>query len=112
MGNEAFAKVPKATLNSLLEHKNIRTLQAVLSYHVISGSIYSNNLRAKNTVRTLEKENMLVEVHNGDVIINHAAHVTHANIAASNGVVHIIDAVLLPPSMTKTRTHEKYCRAR
>merc|ERR1719201_3107343 len=99
--NEAFAKLPKATLNSLLQPKNIRTLQAVLEYHVVSGSIYSSSLKSENTVKTLESETMLVEVRNGGVTINHAAHVTMANVAASNGVVHIIDAVLLPPSMTK-----------
>merc|ERR1719201_2920358 len=99
--NEAFAKLPKATLNSLLQPKNIRTLQAVLEYHVVSGSIYSSSLKSENTVKTLESETMLVEVRNGGVTINHAAHVTMANVAASNGVVHIIDAVLMPPSMTK-----------
>merc|ERR1712032_1573867 len=79
--NEAFAKLPKATLNSLLQPKNIRTLQAVLEYHVVSGSIYSSSLKSENTVKTLESETMLVEVRNGGVPI--------------------IDAVLLPPSMTK-----------
>merc|ERR1719454_1799365 len=99
--NAAFAKLPKATLNSLLEYKNIKTLQAVLEYHVVSGAIYSKSLKSENTVKTLESETMLVEVKNGGVTINHAAHVTTADVAASNGVVHIIDAVLLPPSMTK-----------
>merc|ERR1719454_1486656 len=98
--NAAFAKLPKATLNSLLEYKNIKTLQAVLEYHVVSGAIYSSTLKSENTVKTLESETMLVEVRNGGVIINHAAHVTTADIAASNGVVHIIDTVLMPPSMT------------
>merc|ERR1740138_1105753 len=99
--NAAFAKLPKATLNSLLQYKNIKTLQAVLEYHVVSGSIYSSSLKSENTVKTLESETMLVEVRNGGVTINHAAHVTTADVAASNGVVHIIDAVLMPPSMTK-----------
>merc|ERR1740138_91886 len=99
--NAAFAKLPKATLNSLLQYKNIKTLQAVLEYHVVSGLIYSSSLKSENTVKTLESENMLVEVRNGGVTINHAAHVTTADVAASNGVVHIIDAVLLPPSMTE-----------
>merc|ERR1719454_2338036 len=99
--NAAFAKLPKATLNSLLKYKNIKTLQAVLEYHVVSGAICSKSLKSENTVKTLESETMLVEVKNGGVTINHAAHVTTADVAASNGVVHIIDAVLLPPSMTK-----------
>merc|ERR1719454_684522 len=99
--NAAFAKLPKATLNSLLKYKNIKTLQAVLEYHVVSGAIYSKSLKSENTVKTLESETMLVEVKNGGVTINHAAHVTTADVAASNGVVHIIDAVLMPPSMTR-----------
>merc|ERR1719478_1459841 len=71
--NAAFAKLPKATLNSLLEYKNIKTLQAVLEYHVVSGSIYSSSLKSENTVRTLESETMLVEVRNGDAPVHDEA---------------------------------------
>merc|ERR1712037_934047 len=58
--NEAFAKLPKATLNSLLEPKNIKTLDAILSYHVVSGSIFSKKLKASQRVKTLQGSTVVV----------------------------------------------------
>merc|ERR1712032_1773641 len=95
--NEAFAKLPKATLNSLLEPKNIKQLDAILEYHVVAGAaVYSKQLKASQNVKTLEGETLLVQKGWRGVTINGKARVTTADVGASNGVVHIIDTVLIP----------------
>merc|ERR1719353_1447915 len=95
--NEAFAKLPKATLHSLLEPKNIKQLDAVLEYHVVAGAaVYSKDLKASQHVKTLEGQQILVEKSWRGVYINGKAKVTTADVGATNGVVHIIDTVLIP----------------
>merc|ERR1712032_136091 len=95
--NEAFAKLPKATLNSLLEPKNIKQLDAVLEYHVVAGAaVYSKDLKASQHVKTLEGQQILVQKDWRGVYINGKAKVTTADVGATNGVVHIIDTVLVP----------------
>jgi len=95
--NEAFAKIPAATLAHLLDPKNVKELDAVLEYHIISGAaIYSKDLKPYQQVETLEGDNVTIAVA-GRVIVNSAT-VTAADNAATNGVVHIIDGVLLPPA--------------
>jgi len=94
--NAAFAKVPSATLKSLLDPKNVKQLDQVLEYHVVSGNIHSNQLHYRQNVKTLEGQNLLVEKHSSGVYINRKAKVTTADVGATNGVVHIIDTVLIP----------------
>jgi len=95
--NEAFAKVPASTLAQLLDPKNIKELQALLEYHVIAGAaVYSKDLKSFQMVKTVEGEEVKI-VKAGRVFVNKAT-VTSADNAASNGVVHIIDGVLSPPS--------------
>jgi len=99
--NNAFAKLPAATLKSLLEPQNINELDAVLEYHVVSGAaVYSKDLKPTQNVKTLEGESLLIEVKNGKVTINGKSEVTTADVSASNGVVHIVDTVLIPPSQS------------
>ena len=93
--NEAFAKIPKTTLAHLLDPKNIKELQSVLEYHVISGSVYSKDLKTYQTAKTLEGDEVKI-VKAGRVLVNNAT-VTAADNKANNGVVHIIDSVLMPP---------------
>merc|ERR1719230_2403658 len=102
--NEAFAKLPKETLQHLLEPKNIKELDAILEYHVISGAaVFKDDLKAEQKVKTLEGQT--VEIKKADNIVSvNQAKVTTADVTASNGVVHIIDAVLMPPSPTPTPT--------
>merc|ERR1719440_2611822 len=103
--NEAFAKLPADLLNKLLEPKNIKQLQSVLEYHVVSGAaVYSKDLQPRNNVKTLEGESLVVVISSGQVMINQQAKVTTADVDATNGVVHIIDTVLIPPSMQTTST--------
>ena len=98
--NEAFAKVPAATLAHLLDPANIKELDAVLEYHVIAGAaVFAKDLKPFQMVKTLEGEDVKI-VKAGRVVVNNAT-VTAADNAATNGVVHIIDGVLLPP-MTPT----------
>merc|ERR1712032_455418 len=95
--NEAFAKLPKATLNSLLEPKNIKQLDDVLEYHVVAGAaVHSKDLKASQRVKTLMGEQLTVTKSWRGVRINGKAKVTTADVAATNGVVHIIDTVLIP----------------
>ena len=98
--NEAFAKVPAATLTHLLDPKNIKELQAVLEYHVIAGAaVFAKDLKPEQMVTSLEGQvlNISASARFG-VQINGVAMVTAADNAATNGVVHIIDAVLIPPT--------------
>ena len=95
--NEAFGKVPADVLKHLLDPKNIKELDAVLEYHVIAGAaVHAKDLKPEQKVKTLEGDELFIEASSKGVEINHVAHVTTADVDATNGVVHIIDAVLLP----------------
>merc|ERR1712166_818272 len=97
--NEAFAKLSASILAHLLEPANVKELDAVLEYHVVSGAaVFSNYLTDGETIKTVEGQNVTVSIYNGRVFINNAL-VTTADVAASNGVIHIIDTVLnMPPA--------------
>ena len=97
--NEAFAKLPAAALKELLQPQNVGKLKAVLTYHVVSGSVHAKDLRDGEMVTTLEGQKLRVTINRGGVFID-GAKVTTADVDASNGVVHIIDSVLLPPKKT------------
>jgi uncharacterized surface protein with fasciclin (FAS1) repeats len=95
--DEAFAKVPKAQLDALLADKE--ALKAVLLYHVVPGKVMAADaikLDGKSAKMASGAETKIM-VMGGTVMINQA-HVTQADIAASNGVIHVIDAVILPPA--------------
>jgi uncharacterized surface protein with fasciclin (FAS1) repeats len=92
----AFAKVPPDLLNSLLA--NPQQLRAVLTYHVVPGRVTAADVVRLQTARTVQGENVRINAAGGTVRINDAT-VTTADVAASNGVIHIIDTVLLPPSI-------------
>merc|ERR1711865_261344 len=95
--NKAFAKIPAATLTRLLDPANIKELDALPEYHVIAGSaIFAKDLKPTQEVKTLEGDKLNIVVNAGRVTVNNNK-VTAADNAASNGVVHIIDGVLLFP---------------
>merc|ERR1712032_319916 len=103
--NAAFAKLPKATLGSLLEPKNKDKLVGILTYHVVSGAaVFSKDLKPTRNVKTLQGDDVLVTSSSAGVTINGNSKVIAADIAATNGVVHIIDTVLMPPTPTTTPT--------
>merc|ERR1712166_1593257 len=97
--NEAFAKLSASILAHLLDPANVKELDAVLEYHVVSGAaVFSNYLTDGETIKTVEGQNVTVSIYNGRVFINNAL-VTTADVAASNGVIHIINTVLnMPPA--------------
>merc|ERR1712222_201977 len=96
--NEAFAKIPKDELEKLLDPKNIKTLDAILEYHVVSGAaVHAKDLKRDNHFKTLEGSEIDVEkTSDGHVYVNRKSRVTSADNDATNGVVHIIDGVLIP----------------
>merc|ERR1712139_736908 len=94
--NEAFAKLDKALLAALLEPKNVKKLTEVLTYHVYAGEAKSTDLKNGEEVKTLEGESVKVTIDGSSVKLNNAD-VTTANVLTTNGVVHIIDQVLVPP---------------
>ncbi|MEK6477399.1 fasciclin domain-containing protein [Catalinimonas sp. 4WD22] len=96
--NEAFAALPEGTLEMLLKPENKDKLVAILTYHVVSGSVESSALSDGMDVATVEGSDIAVEIEGESVMINNAS-VVNANVGASNGVVHVIDKVILPPNM-------------
>lgn len=98
--NAAFNALPAGTLDSLLEPANKEQLSGILTYHVVAGNITSDQLTDGQKVETVNGETLTVKIQDGKVMIMDAAggtaNVTSADVKASNGVVHIIDAVLLP----------------
>jgi uncharacterized surface protein with fasciclin (FAS1) repeats len=93
--NAAFAKLPKATLAKLLKPENKEMLKKILTYHVIPGKITSKMLKPSQQVETVEGSKVTVKVRGKKVMINNAT-VLKADVAASNGVVHSIDTVIMP----------------
>src|SRR4051812_31885538 len=93
--DEAFAKLPAGTLQELLKPENKAKLQSILKYHVISGKKISGDVMKSNAAQTVQGSNLTIKTRNGDVMVNNA-HVVKADVAADNGVIHVIDTVLLP----------------
>lgn len=97
--NEAFDALPEGVLESLLKPENKDQLIAVLTYHVIPALVASTDLEDGMTAATVQGENVKVSLKDGAKV--NGANVAKADIKASNGMVHVIDAVILPPSMSK-----------
>ncbi|MBE9096133.1 fasciclin domain-containing protein [Tychonema sp. LEGE 07203] len=93
----AFAALPKATLDDLLKPANKAKLTKILTYHVVPGAVLSTSLKS-GEVATVEKSKLKVEVKGGKVKVG-GANVVKADIKASNGVIHVIDKVLMPPDV-------------
>ena len=93
--DEAFAKLPKGTVESLLKDK--KALTNILLYHVVSGSVMASDVVKLDKATTISKNDVNVSVVDGKVFINESQ-VTTADVKASNGVIHIIDTVLIPES--------------
>ncbi|SLN43939.1 Immunogenic protein MPT70 precursor [Pseudoruegeria aquimaris] len=93
--NEAFAALPAGTVENLLKPENKDQLVAVLTYHVVAGNYPASSLAGKRgALTTVNGKNIHVDGRNG-VKVN-SSNVTAADIRASNGVIHVIDKVLLP----------------
>jgi uncharacterized surface protein with fasciclin (FAS1) repeats len=101
--NDAFAKLPPATLQSLLEPANQETLTKILTYHVVAAEVMAADV-APGEVVTVEGQPFTIEVEGSDVFIvdgkGGRAQVVTTDVEASNGVIHVIDTVLIPADVT------------
>src|SRR4051794_19171041 len=93
--DEAFAKLPAGTVENLLKPENKAKLVAILTYHVVPGQVMAADVSKLKTAKTVEGEPLKISTANGKVMIDKST-VTKADIAASNGVIHVIDTVLMP----------------
>lgn len=93
--NAAFAALPAGTVDGLLKPENKAALTNVLTYHVVSGSVKAADLKDGQKVKTLQGEELTVTIKDGKVMINEA-NVSTADLTGSNGVIHVLDAVLMP----------------
>jgi uncharacterized surface protein with fasciclin (FAS1) repeats len=91
----AFAKLPPGVLEDLLKPENKEKLAKILTYHVVAGEVMAKDVVKLDSVQTLEGANLTIHAGKGGVMVNNA-HVTRTDIVASNGVIHVIDTVLLP----------------
>lgn len=95
--DEAFAKLPAGTVETLLKPENKDQLTAILTYHVVPGKMKAADVVKLTEAKTVNGKPLSISVKGGSVMIN-GAKVTTADVAASNGVIHVIDSVILPPS--------------
>ena len=105
--NDAFAKLPEGTVATLLKPENLATLQGILKYHVVAGKFMAADVIAlvkdnngKATVTTVNGDTLTISVKKGSVYIKDSkgtsAKVTAADLDTTNGVIHVIDTVLMP----------------
>lgn len=93
----AFAKLPAGTVEELLKPENKEKLTAILTYHVVPGAVMAEQVTQLSEAKTVNGAMVKISAKNGKVMINDANVVT-PNIETSNGVIHVIDRVILPPS--------------
>ena len=93
----AFAKLPAGTVESLLKPENKAKLTAILTYHVVPGAVKAEQVTKLDEAKTVNGAMVKVSTDHGKVMINNA-NVVKADIPASNGVIHVIDKVILPPA--------------
>lgn len=93
--DDAFNKLPPGTVESLLKPENKEKLRAILTYHVVAGDVTAKQVMKMSAAKTLEGQSVSISVHDGTVMVNNAK-VVKADIPASNGVIHVIDTVLMP----------------
>ncbi len=93
--DEAFAALPEGTVENLLKPENKDQLTAILTYHVVPGKVMSSDLTDDMMAKTVQGGEIKVDLDNG-VMVNDATVVT-ADVSADNGVIHVIDKVIMPP---------------
>jgi uncharacterized surface protein with fasciclin (FAS1) repeats len=95
--DEAFAKLPAGTVESLLKPENKAKLTAILTYHVVKGRVYSEDAVAAKAATTVQGGSIKISTNDKGAFVNESK-LVKTDIDASNGVIHVIDAVLLPPA--------------
>jgi len=96
--DEAFAKLPPGTVEDLLKPENKAKLVAILTYHVVPGKVMSADVVKVKSATTVQGGNLAVKVDKSRVMIDNAE-VVQADVLAGNGVIHVIDTVMLPKAM-------------
>ena len=91
--NEAFAKIPPNTLKEVLADK--KKLTSILTYHVVSGSVHAKDVMKMTEATTVEGSEVKINTKNGNVMINESK-IVKTDIECSNGIIHVIDTVLMP----------------
>lgn len=94
--DDAFAKLPAGTLENLLKPENKAMLRRVLTYHVVPGRVMAADVVKVTSAKAVSGDTLAIEAGRGTVMVDEAR-VVKTDIAASNGVIHVIDTVLLPP---------------
>lgn len=97
--DEAFAALPDGTLETLLDPANKDQLTSILLYHVVAGRVESSTVVTLERATTVQGSEVVIGVSDAGVTVN-SANVTAVDIGATNGVIHVLDAVLLPPAPT------------
>lgn len=103
--DEAFSKLPPGTVESLLKPENKKQLAAVLAYHVVAGKVAAKQVVGLKGARTLNGQRVDIFVSGGSVAVD-KANVVKTDIECSNGIIHVIDSVLLPPAEKKVSSVE------
>ena len=93
--DEAFAKLPAGTLSNLLQPENKQMLASILTYHVVSGKVMAADVVKLTTAKTVNGQSLSIHTSGGRVMVDQAT-VVQTDINCSNGVIHVIDAVVLP----------------
>ena len=93
--DEAFAALPEGTVESLLKPENRDQLVSILTYHVVPGSVYAADVVKLSAATTVNGADVSIQVQDGSVFVDNAT-VVKTDIAATNGVIHVIDSVILP----------------
>jgi len=95
--DEAFSKLPEGTLETLLKPENKDQLISILTYHVVSGKVPASAVVNVDEAATVQGSAVSVKVEDGSVLLNDSSKVVKTDIMCSNGIIHVIDSVLLPP---------------
>jgi uncharacterized surface protein with fasciclin (FAS1) repeats len=93
--DEAFAKLPEGTVEDLLKPENKDKLVSILTYHVVPGKVMASDVVTLTSAKTVNGQSLSIKVDGGTVMVDNAKVVT-SDIACSNGVIHVIDTVVLP----------------
>lgn len=106
--DEAFEALPEGTLDDLLKPENKSDLQGILQYHVVEGKVMASDVTKLEEAETLGGSKVGIEVNDGTVTLkgDNEATVTNTDIEASNGVIHVIDSVLMPTKRTAMKDKE------
>ena len=95
--DDAFAKLPAGTIEDLLKPENKAKLTAILTYHVVPGNVWAKDVMSMKSAKTVNGKELSISAASGSVMVDNAK-VVKTDIGASNGVIHVIDTVMIPKS--------------